>query len=133
MDKSELRNVLEGERFIKNDHLHENDLAPGDVFKVSSSYYVNIRAACDLLPDRLVTKPNYYDVNLYLLKGSKLSEAKVKKVFIKQYGLLSEIDSQVIIFPMDGGKAIDFRFKELTIKKWAEIKDKRIVAFFPHL
>ena len=87
MDKIELRNVLEGEKFITGEHLHENDLSPGDLLKVSSRYFVNIRAACDLFPDRSADKPNYDDVQLYLVGGSKLSEAKVKKALISNMAL----------------------------------------------
>ena len=131
INKSELRNVLEGERFLKSDQLHENDLAPGDVFKISSDYYINIRAACDLFPNRSIENPSYDDIKLYLLKGTNLSPEKVKEAFNEKYGHFSEIDSQAIVFPINDGKAIDFRFKELKIERWADVKNNRIGRILP--
>jgi len=131
IDRLELRRVLEGGRFISRANLHENDIAPGDVFKVSSKYYVNIRAACDLIPDRAMANSSQDNVQLYLLKGTKLSDKQIRKFFKKEYGHFSETHSQAIIFPLSGGKAIDFRFKKLEIKQWSELKDNRIGRILP--
>jgi hypothetical protein len=131
IEKSELKRVLEGERFLKNENLHQDDISPGDIFKISSNYYVNIRAACDLIPDRLANNSSCEIVQLYLLKGTKLSDGKARSTFNKKYGLFPEIDSQSIIFPLHEGNAIVFRFKNLEIKTWAEIKNKRIGRILP--
>ena len=71
------------------------------------------------------------NVMLYLIKGNKLTEPQLKKSFSYKYGQLKEIESQVIIFPIDSGKAIDFRFKSLEIKKWGDIKNTRIGRILP--
>ena len=128
IEKSELKSVLEGERYLCNENLHENDIAPGDVFKISRRYYINIRAGCDLLPRG---ETDLDDVQLYLLKGCKLSPGKTNKIFKKEYGHFDEMESQAIFFPLDDGQAIDFRFKELEIKKWSDVKIFRIGRILP--
>ncbi len=131
ISNNEITRVLEGERYLKNENLYQDSIAPGDVFKDSSNYYLNIRAACDLFPDRNNQNSDLDDVQLYLIKGTILSYNQTKKYFNKPYGNFSEIDNQVIIFPILSGKAIDFRFKNLKIKKWSEIKNKRIGRILP--
>lgn len=124
---NELQSVIEGEMFITT--LDENNIAPGDVFKISSNYYINIRAACDVIPGR--TDQSIEDVELYLIRGSKVSVQNGKKVYSKQYGKFSEIDSQSIVFPIHDGKIVDFRFKKLEIKKWKDLKHKRVGRLLP--
>jgi hypothetical protein len=128
---AELRKVLEGSLFLKEESLHDDNIAPGDLFYYSSCYFVNIRATCDLIPNRDDTSFTIDDVDLYLLKGSKLSNKKTSDSFNKNYGHFDEREGQTVIFPLHGGKAIDFRFKTIVIKKWQEIKDKRIGRILP--
>ena len=45
-----------------------------------------------------------------------------------------EIDNQSIIFPINNGLSIDFRFKKLEIKSWEDVKDRRIGRILsPHI
>lgn len=129
--KDEMRKVVEGERFILNEGLHQDSIAAGDVFKVSDKFFLNIRPDCDCIAIGSRAETNNQDVELYLLEGTKLSDKKEKKLYRKQYGNFSEIDSQSIVFSMLGGKTYDFRFKNLAIKKWAELKDKRVGRLLP--
>ena len=126
--KEEIRKVVEGERFILNGGLHQDSIAAGDVFKVSDKFFLNIRPDCDCITR---AETNNQDIELYLLGGSKLSDKQEKKLYRKQYGNFSEIDGQTIVFSMIDGKTYDFRFKNLAIKKWAELKDKRIGRLLP--
>ena len=123
----EIQAVLEGERFLTE--VDPKCIGSGDIFKISSNYYINIRADCDLIAGR--SDGNNDNIELYLLKGSKISADKGKKIFSKKYGLFPEIDTQAIIFPIHNGKILDFRFKNIEIKKWSEIKDKRIGRLLP--
>ncbi len=127
INPNELQLVIEGEMFITS--LDENNISPGDVFKISSRYYINIRAACDLIPGR--DHQSIDDIELYLIRGSKLSVPKGKKAFSKKHGKFSEIDSQSIVFPIDRGKIVDFRFKKLEIKKWKDLKYRRVGRLLP--
>jgi len=129
--KDEVRNVLQGERFIGKKGLQDDTICAGDVFKISSKIYINIRPDCDCIPGRDATYSETGDVNLYLLRGSKLSDEKLKKIYRKEYGNFEEIDNQSIVFSIINGKAYDFRFKDLSIKKWSNIKDKRIGRLLP--
>lgn len=127
INPNELQSVIEGEMFLST--LDQNNIAPGDVFKISSDYYINIRAACDVIPGR--TDQSIDDIELYLIKGTKISVSRGKKAYNKYYGKFSEIDSQSIVFPIHDGKIIDFRFKKLEIKKWSDVKDKRVGRLLP--
>lgn len=132
IEKQELIKVLEGERFLPSNSLHSEDIAPGDVFQISQKkYLLNIRAACDLIPDRDGSSDTIDDIELYLITGSVYTDKKRKQCFSDKYGHFSEIDNQIIIFPLLNGKAIDFRFKKLEIKPWSEIKNKRIGRLLP--
>ncbi len=126
----EIKKVIEGERFLKKDKLEADNICSGDIFKISKKYYINIRASCDLIPGR-GADGSVDDVDLYLLQGSQLSEANTKKMYNRKYGSFQEIDSQSIVFPLNENKVIDFRFKKLKIKKWKEIKEKRIGRLLP--
>ncbi len=132
LHKEELRRVLEGERFLINDRLQNDNIMPGDIFYKSQKYYINIRPACDCIPDRRQeAEVDADDVSLYLLKGTKLTENQVKNSFNKEYGLFNEIDSQSIVFAIHNGKTIDFRFRDLEIKEWKIFKDFRIGRLLP--
>ena len=42
-----------------------------------------------------------------------------------------ESDSNTIIFSMLEGRSYDFRFKDLVIENWGQLKDKRIGRLLP--
>ncbi|MDP8314871.1 MAG: hypothetical protein RAP70_07340 [Candidatus Celaenobacter antarcticus] len=131
-DKNEVRKVLEGERFIKAEGLHKDFIATGDIFKMSGGkFLLNIRPDCDCIPDRSIAEGGADDVKLYLLQGSKITVAKEKKAFRKKYGNFEEADNQSIIFNIIDGRTYDFRYKDLIIKNWSEIKDRRIGRLLP--
>jgi hypothetical protein len=123
-----LLKVLEGERFLPKDQLHENSVAPGDVFKVKDHYFINLRPDCDCI----ARDGHEQDaVELYLLEGSKLTQSQVGRSYDATYGVLRETDSLCIIFAMKDGVTISFAFKTLTIGTWGEWKDKRIGRLLP--
>jgi len=103
------------------DQLHPDSIAPGDIFKEGKHYFVNIRPDCDCI-DR--SKADQDSVQLYLLEGSKLSSGQIH--FDSEYGEIRERDTETIIFPIDNGANISFKFKNLRIRNWGEVKGKRI-------
>jgi len=131
IENGELRKVLRGERFIEKNRLPTTSIATGDIFKFAGKMWINIRPDCDCIPNRNLPDSSLDDVQLYLLKGDKLSDAKLSKSYSKDYGHFNEQDSQSIIFSIAEGKSFDFRFKEITIKKWSELKDSRIGRLMP--
>lgn len=128
-DINEIRRVLQGERFIGNDSLQQDSISTGDVFDAGSgNIYLNIRPECDCIAR---SGSSVDEIDLYLIKGSKLSEEKVRKHYNREYGNIKEIDTQSIVFSLRKGKAYDFRFDELFIKKWSEFKDNRLGRLLP--
>ncbi|EKS09222.1 hypothetical protein LEP1GSC005_1654 [Leptospira santarosai str. ST188] len=130
-NQSEILKVIEGGRYLKNEFLNSNDIAPGDIFYFNSEYYINIRAACDCIPDRNKPEEKIDDVQLYLLRGGKIGNQRMKKDFLKKFGHFSELDSQFIAYPIYENKGIDFRFKRLYQMEWKVIKEKRLGRLLP--
>jgi len=130
-DKDEVRRVLEGERFIKEDGLHKDSIAAGDVFKLKGKIYLNIRPDCDCVPNRNDEHSTIDDVNLYLLKGNRLANDKEGDCFNEKYGHFNEQDNNSIVFSMIECKSYVFQFKDLNIKNWSELKNKRIGRLLP--
>ncbi|WP_061218678.1 hypothetical protein [Leptospira weilii] len=130
-EKEELISVLEGSRYIKKENLHENNISPGDLFCIDKKFYINIRASCDLIPRSSGSEGNFGEVELYLLRGSKLSHGNLKKIYREKHGVLEEQDAHFIAYPVFEGKAIDFKFKELFLKPWKDIESKRVGRLLP--
>jgi hypothetical protein len=120
--------VLEGERFVAKDQLDADSIAPGDVFKSGGDFFINIRPECDCIARQGI---NLDDIELYLLKGSRLTPAQVNKAYDDTYGVIQDNDNQAIVFAMRDGVTVSFRFKELVLKKWSDFKDKRIGRLLP--
>jgi hypothetical protein len=123
-----LLKVLEGERFIARDQLDAESIAPGDVFKDGKHYFINIRPDCDCVArgDKKLD-----DIELYLLKGSKLTPGQIGKAYDDDHGVLKDNDNETMIFSMRDGASVVFNFKELSLKKWGDLKEKRIGRLLP--
>lgn len=120
--------VLEGERFLNAERLEKDSIEPGDVFRLDEGgFRINIRPSCDCI----ARTGSLDDVELYLLKGIELGSEKLNKLWDGEHGLITERDDKAIIFPMHGGMAIEFRFKDLQIKKWSTVKGKRVGRLLP--
>ena len=130
--KSELRTVLEGERFLKK--IDPSHIGTGDVFKETvrtgadekALYYINIKAQCDLQRDT--------DPSLYLIVGQELiqkANGKIDNIHFSKGEFIEKSNHSVVAF-IDGGKIVEFSFNmDLTIKKWSEYKEKRIGRLLP--
>jgi len=132
--KNEIRKVLEGERFVKT--LNENDIATGDVFKVANpgsngvivqTYYINIRAQCDLVRSR--------NPHLYCLKGKAIDERLINRKGGTEFncinGEFTEKKYTAIVPFIDDGNIIEFDFTDLLRKTWNEMKTNRIGRLLP--
>jgi hypothetical protein len=119
----QLRNVLEGERFIPKARLSADDKAPGDLFYTpnGTTYLLNIRAACDVVRES--------NPDLYLLKGKVLDVTTDSGLFLK--GEFRERHTNAIIACVDNGKVIEFDFRKFELKKWDAIKAGRIGRLLP--
>jgi hypothetical protein len=123
-----LLKVLEGDRFVSKEQLHGDSIAPGDVFKKSKEFFINIRPDCDCIP-RGGSDPD--SVKLYLLKGDKLSSGQVTKRHREKYGSIEEDDSEAVVFAMKDGISVSFQLAELYIETWGDWKALRIGRLLP--
>lgn len=111
----EVRKVMEGERFIRNELLDPNRISPGDIFSYedddrgSCRYLLNIRPMCDTVIQR--------DSNpcLYFLKGKSVT---------RKNGMNERSDQEFVPFLFDG-KVISFAFKDMLIRHWNDVKSLR--------
>lgn len=122
-DSKELLDCLERQNFVNTAFIEKDKPDTGDVFILSGKPYINIRPCCDLVPRN---GANVDDVELYLLRGDKTSnQEKINKLYMKKYGHFDDDDTCFTVYPICSGFLISFKFKELKILKWSEIKDKR--------
>jgi hypothetical protein len=71
------------------------------------------------------------DIELYLLKGSKLTSGQINRAYDAANGVLQDTDSQAIIFAMKDGVTILFKLRELSLKRWGDFKNNRIGRLVP--
>lgn len=126
-NQEEVRCVLEGERFIKGEQLNKDEIFTGDIFhgETDGRYLLNIRAQCDLVRDK--------NPELYCLKGRVIDENTIntEEGIPFQNGEFREKKTHAIVSCIDDGKIIEFLFQDLKIKKWNELKEKRIGRLLP--
>lgn len=125
VDKEELRQLLEREKYIGNNKLMRYP-ALGDIFKEGRNYYFNFRPDCDL-----VRQDN---PEIYLVKGKTIKEKDIIKrnSYYKFHkgAFLDRVDSSVVPF-IDNGKIVVFEFKKLRCGFWKDYADKRIGRLLP--
>ena len=122
-NREEIREVLEGERFLPQERLTIDDAGTGDLFKINSSYYLNIRPQCDLL--------RCEDVLIYCVKGTVMTKKKEKEEHSSETGQFKERSDLEIIPFINKGKILVFYFKDFSIKKFNDIKTNRIGRLLP--
>ena len=93
---------------------------------------MNIRPDCDFIRELR----EGVDVELYLLEGENLDDSNPniksgsisfnKGSTVFRNGTFQENIAHSYVSFIDDGKIINFLFKEIKIKKWNDIKDKRI-------
>lgn len=123
-----LLRVLEGERFLRNERLDADNVAPGDVFFEAGGehefYYINVRPECDC-----VLRGKKKDVSLYLLRGRAIDDPC--QSIDAQYGRIPEQDNQAIVFAMIDGKTVKFLFRDLHVKPWSAFQSLRVGRLLP--
>lgn len=123
--KEDLRNILESERFIPNNKLPKHPFA-GDIYKIEEDYFINIRPDCDIIREKK---------DLYLLKGIIIDERKINKrrgsdnIPFVQGEFIEKKNCSYVAFIQ--GKVMRFNYRKLDIKRWTNIKEKRIGRLLP--
>lgn len=126
--KEELRKILECERFIPIESLPNHPFA-GDIYIIDERYYLNIRPDCDIIRD--AEKDNK---DMYLISGEVVDETKINaedknSITFDSGEFIEKKHCCYIAFVK--GQILQFSLRELYIKPWNEIKDKRIGRLLP--
>ena len=122
--KEEVKKVIEGQTFIENQKLKDDDIDTGDIFLGKDSeedvYYINIRPTCNLRPQKGKTVD---DVKLYLLSGKEYKIPSDQKSINEELKNDAEQGhSYYKLYCLYNGKHIKFRFKNLSIKTRKQLK-----------
>ena len=117
---NDLRALIEATTFRAT--ATDDDIRCGDLFKLpKGKYLLNIRPDCDCVPRDDLKRD---DVELYCIKGKKMRESEVTRAF--GGGHFRERPDQSIVFAATEGRSIRFRFKDLRVKTFGELRDQRI-------
>lgn len=142
IDKNEITKVIEKTRFLSDNILDEKQPNTGDLFFFNEAekdeyYYINIRPQCDLL--------RCNNPKLYCLKGKELKPVHIegncykhandnsedpKKYYFTEGEFIEQKNNSIISW-IHNGKIIEFKFKNLEIQKWNQIKNKRVGKLLP--
>ena len=118
-----IRSLISEACLIRQDFLSEDEIRTGDLFKLSGRrYLINIRPDCDCVPRG--DGQSFNDVELYCIKGKKMSNSEVRSGY--HNGHFPERVSESIVFALHEGKTIRFNYKQLIKESYAELKDKRV-------
>lgn len=132
LTKKELRNILESERFLKNEALPFMPFT-GDLYKYridsenEDRYYLNIRPECNI-----ARKSN---PDLYCLKGKITNENDINSrneneiQFIN--GSFIERTNKIYIPFLLSGKILEFSLNDIKVNKWNELKNDRLGRILP--
>lgn len=123
VDKKSIRNLLETERFVTK-NLPNYPFA-GDVYVVDGKYKINIRPDCDIVREKK---------NLYILQGTIVDESAINSdardsITFDSGEFREKINS--CYFSFINGHIIEFKFRELYICEWKDIKNNRIGRILP--
>lgn len=122
-DSVVLAEILNKQRFINNVNLRETS-STGDLYAFDQNgYYLNIRPMCDCVGRN---KKN----EVYLIRGTILEPNDIIKKFNSQCGNFIEQSNTAIVGPVNSN-FIEFRFKNIKIHDFKDIKDKRIGRIIP--
>ena len=108
--------------FLAQNNLPEDEIRCGDLFQSSEKkFLLNLRPDCDCVPrggqriDR---------VELYCVAGEEMNDQELSEKY--QNGHFEEQVSEGVAFAAYKGRSVRFNFKKLRVKRFAEIKDKRV-------
>lgn len=68
---------------------------------------------------------------MYLIKGTALTNAQAKGLFDPKYGNFKEHNNEAIIGPLMKNKFYAFKFQELIVKKYKDVKKYKIGRILP--
>lgn len=117
---ADLRRLIEATTFRRAESV--DDIRCGDFFKMSKrKYLLNVRPDCDCIP-RNGQGPD--DVEVYCIEGKTMRESELEKEY--RGGHFLERSDQSIVFAASEGKSVRFRFKNLRVKRFGDLRDDRV-------
>jgi hypothetical protein len=130
IDKTELRLILQGERYVKREYFQKDDKQPGDLFKENDEngnriYWLNIRAQCDLLRN---SNPDVYCLKGIIIDESLINSNEGPKFLKGQF--IERVDNVIIAF-IDEGVIVEFLLHDLEKFKWNDKKENRTGRILP--
>ena len=124
----DLRSLIGATAF--QDKVPEDEIRCGDLFKkAKGKFLLNIRPDCDCIPrgdPRVDPIARLNAVDLYCIEGKKMRPSELREEYRHKGGNFAERDDQGIVFAAAQGTAIRFKFKKLCIKRFGDLKERRI-------
>ena len=117
VDAGEIRSLI-AETWVSK-QLSDGEVRCGDLFqRDNGSYLLNVRPDCDCVP-----RSGRIDrVRLFCIEGSEVSPSDCEY----RDGQFAEKPWQSIVIATTAGSYVEFDFKKLCIKRFSELKDKRV-------
>ncbi len=126
INHEEIKDVIQGIMYIEKKNIPLAEIRPGDIFKKSGNYYINIRPECDTIIER-----SGWDGKIYLLKGSRVTPEQFKKThYNKKYGIINS-HNNFLLYGLDGKDFIRFNLKEMIIVDYSEYEESRLCRLLP--
>lgn len=130
--RDEVLNVLRAQRLEANPSKESS--MTGDIYKIKGKYYLNIRPTCDCVGRKEqectdCKKQNCIECSnankVYLIKFEALRQNEENVLFEHKYGVFKERNNEAILGPLIDNKFYRFKFQEITVKLYSEVKDKK--------
>lgn len=130
--RNEVLNVLRAQRLEANPSKESS--MTGDIYKIKGKYYLNIRPTCDCVGRKEqectdCKKQNCIECSnankVYLIKFEALRQNEENVLFEHKYGVFKERNNEAILGPLIDNKFYRFKFQEITVKLYSEVKDKK--------
>ena len=128
VSRKELRQLIM-ETSFRSGGLSNDEVRCGDLFRGNNAreFWLNLRPDCDCIPR---DNGKVENIDVYCIKGDKLSDTEENEKFRKEYGNFEEYISNSFVFGVvdENGesKSVLFRFKKLQVMKYSQLRDKRV-------
>lgn len=123
---SEIKEVIQGIMYLDKEKIPENDLQPGDIFKIGGDYYLNVRPVCDTVLGRTGC-----DREFYAIKGNKISNPALKKRYDKKLTLIIEQENEIILYGVESKDFVMFSLKKIEKLNYDDKRERRIARLLP--
>lgn len=122
ISSQDLQALISETSFRNNESLPSEEIRCGDVFQSSERrFLLNLRPDCDCIPRSGQTTDR---VQLYCVEGEEMSDEDIDKRY--NNGHFEERIYESVAFAAYNGRSLIFTFKSLRLKRFGEIREKRI-------